>query len=58
MQLPLGWAQTRDTWLLVGLALSLVGDLALIFPTQKAFLLGLMNFYAGQLLIALSAPFF
>jgi alkylglycerol monooxygenase len=31
-------------WILVGLALSLVGDVALMFPSQRAFLLGLVAF--------------
>ena len=31
-------------WILAGLALSLVGDVALMFPSQRAFLIGLVAF--------------
>ncbi len=38
-------AESRYTaWVLVGLALSLVGDVALMFPQPKAFLIGLVGF--------------
>ena len=37
-----------STWLLVGLACSLAGDVALIFPSRKAFLLGLVAFLVAH----------
>ncbi len=41
-----------SAWLLVGLACSLAGDVALIFTSRKAFLLGLVAFMAAHFVYA------
>ncbi len=41
-----------SAWLLVGLVCSLAGDVALIFPSRKAFLLGLVAFLAAHVVYA------
>jgi len=43
---------TYTGWILAGLALSLVGDVALIFASQKAFLLGLIAFLLAHVVYA------
>jgi len=40
------------TWLLVGLGFSLAGDVALMFPSQRAFLLGLIAFLVAHIVYA------
>lgn len=43
---------TYTAWILVGLVLSLVGDVALMFSSQRAFLLGLVAFLLAHVVYA------